>query len=187
MQVVAPAPFPVLPFDLQTWLNENPASPMGAAAVAIAEHYLGVPYRWGGANPSTGFDCSGLTQYVYGQLGVWLPHYAAAQFLAYPRIDPSQLEPGDLVFFEPKADGPGHVAIYVGNDQIVEAPHTGALVRVSSLSGAAASMGFLGAVRPYTDGSAVSATAQPEQQLSLFGLGTAATATLAHSPRAIPV
>ena len=142
------SPFPVIAFDPQLWLVDHPGTPVGDAVVAIAERYLGVPYRWGGNQPSTGFDCSGLTQFVYAQLGVWLPHYAAAQFLAYQRLDASQLQPGDLVFFEPKADGPGHVAIYAGNDHIVEAPHTGALVRIGSLSGAAASLGFLGAVRP---------------------------------------
>jgi cell wall-associated NlpC family hydrolase len=91
-------------------------------------------------------------QFVYAQLGIALPHYAAWQFAAFPKLDPSQLEPGDLVFFEPRADGPGHVAIYAGNDTIIEAPHTGALVRVGSLSGSAAAMGFLGAVRPYGAG-----------------------------------
>ena len=149
-KAVAPStsPFPVLAFDPQAWLGAHPGTPAGDAAVAIAEQFLGVPYRWGGNTPATGFDCSGLTQYVYAQLGVWLPHYAAAQFLAYPRVDPTQLEPGDLVFFEPKPDGPGHVAVYAGGDVIVEAPHTGAVVRLGSLSGAAASLGFLGAVRP---------------------------------------
>jgi cell wall-associated NlpC family hydrolase len=110
-----------------------------------------VPYVWGGAIPATGFDCSGLTRFVYAQLGVNLPHYAASQFAAFPKLDPSELQAGDLVFFEPKFDGPGHVALYMGNDQMIEAPHTGALVRVSSFSGAAARMGFLGAVRPYPD------------------------------------
>jgi cell wall-associated NlpC family hydrolase len=142
------SPFPVLTFDPRAWLVAHPGTAAGDAAVAIAEQYLGVPYRWGGATPSTGFDCSGLTQFVYAQLGVWLPHYAAAQFLAYARVDPTQLEPGDLVFFEPKPDGPGHVAIYAGGDVIVEAPHTGAVVRLGSLTGAATSLGFLGAVRP---------------------------------------
>jgi cell wall-associated NlpC family hydrolase len=139
----------VIPFDLEAWLHDNPASPLGAAAVALASHYLGVPYVWGGANPATGLDCSGLTMVVYAQLGIQLPHYAAAQFAMFPKLDPSQLEPGDLVFFEPKADGPGHVAIYAGGDRIIEAPHTGALVRFGSLSGDAAALGFLGAVRPY--------------------------------------
>jgi cell wall-associated NlpC family hydrolase len=144
-------PFQALTFDPAGWLHDNAASPTGASAVAIAQHYLGVPYRWGGAMPGTGFDCSGLTRFVYAQLGVSLPHYAAAQFAAFPRLDPAELQPGDLVFFEPKFDGPGHVALYIGNDQIIEAPHTGALIRISSLSGAAAAMGFLGAVRPYAD------------------------------------
>jgi cell wall-associated NlpC family hydrolase len=151
-QVQLPAPFQAIAFDPQAWLHNNPASPTGAAAVAIAMHYLGVPYRWGGAAPATGFDCSGLTQFVYAQLGIDLVHYAATQFASYPKLDPAQLQPGDLVFFEPKLDGPGHVAMYIGDDQIVEAPHTGALVRVNSLSGEAASLGFLGAVRPYAGG-----------------------------------
>jgi cell wall-associated NlpC family hydrolase len=144
-----PIPFQAIAFDPQAWLHNNPASPTGASAVAIAMHYLGVPYRWGGAVPATGFDCSGLTRFVYQQLGFSLVHYAATQFASYAKLDPAQLQPGDLVFFEPKLDGPGHVALYIGNDQIIEAPHTGALVRINSLSGEAAALGFLGAVRPY--------------------------------------
>jgi cell wall-associated NlpC family hydrolase len=146
---LAPIPFQAIAFSPQAWLHNNPASPTGASAVAIAQHYLRVPYVWGGAIPATGFDCSGLTRFVYAQLGVNLPHYAASQFAAFPKLDPAQLQPGDLVFFEPKFDGPGHVALYIGNDQMIEAPHTGALVRVSSFSKAAALM-LLGAVRPYT-------------------------------------
>ena len=148
--VLAPIPFEAISFNPQAWLHANPASPTGASAVAIALHYLGVPYRWGGAIPASGFDCSGLTRFVYAQLGINLPHYAAYQFADFGKLDPSDLRPGDLVFFEPKFDGPGHVALYMGNDLMIEAPHTGALVRISSLSGAAARLGFLGAVRPYT-------------------------------------
>jgi cell wall-associated NlpC family hydrolase len=153
--VSAPArvtiPLQALAFDPQAWLHDNAASATGAAAVSIAEHYLGVPYVWGGAMPSTGFDCSGLTAFVYEQLGVSLPHYAAAQFAEYPKLDPTELQPGDLVFFEPKVDGPGHVALYIGNDRIIEAPHTGALIRIVSFSGTVAKLGFLGAVRPYVE------------------------------------
>jgi cell wall-associated NlpC family hydrolase len=147
---LAPIPFQAIAFSPQAWLHNNPASPTGASVVAIAQHYLRVPYVWGGAIPATGFDCSGLTRFVYAQLGVNLPHYAASQFAAFPKLDSADLQPGDLVFFEPKFDGPGHVALYIGNDQMIEAPHTGALVRISSFSGAAVRMGFLGAVRPYT-------------------------------------
>ena len=159
--VLAPIPFEAISFNPHAWLHANPASPTGASAVAIALHYLGVPYRWGGAIPASGFDCSGLTRFVYAQLGINLPHYAAYQFADFAKLDPTDLQPGDLVFFEPKFDGPGHVALYIGNDQMIEAPHTGALVRISSFSGAAAQMGFLGAVRPYAGGAYVAPVTAP--------------------------
>jgi cell wall-associated NlpC family hydrolase len=150
--VVAATPFfvPAVPFDLTAWEHDNPGSTTGTAAVAIAQHFVGTPYVWGGASPTGGFDCSGLMLYVYSQLGVRLPHYAAAQFALFPKLQPDELQPGDLVFFEPKLDGPGHVAMYAGGDAIIEAPHTGALVRIGDLSRSAAALGFMGAVRPYT-------------------------------------
>jgi cell wall-associated NlpC family hydrolase len=103
-----------------------------SAAVGIAEQYLGVPYVWGGASPS-GFDCSGLVMYVYGQLGVSLPHYTVSQYNYPNAVHPSrsELEPGDLVFFA----GLGHVGIYVGNNEFIHAPHTGAVVSIDSLTG----------------------------------------------------
>ena len=119
---------------------------LGPQAVAIAKRYLGIPYVWGGATPTGGFDCSGLTMYVYRQLGISLDHYAAWQFLEGERIPPEQLQPGDLVFFHPQADGPGHVGIYVGDGKMLHAPHTGDVVRISSIQGRS---GYLGAVRPY--------------------------------------
>jgi peptidoglycan DL-endopeptidase CwlO len=113
-----------------TNLPNPPTSTLGGQAVAIAERYLGVPYVWGGASPS-GFDCSGLTMYVYAQLGVSLPHNAAAQYDSLPHVSESDLEPGDLVFF----DGLGHVGIYIGGGEMIHAPHTGTVVQISSLSG----------------------------------------------------
>jgi cell wall-associated NlpC family hydrolase len=98
-------------------------------AASIALQYLGVPYVYGGASPS-GFDCSGLVMYVYAQLGISLPHYTVAQWNATEPISQSQMEPGDLVFF----DGLGHVGIYIGNGQFVDAPHTGSVVRIDNLS-----------------------------------------------------
>jgi peptidoglycan DL-endopeptidase CwlO len=96
--------------------------------VAIALRYLGVPYVWGGSTPA-GFDCSGFVMYVYAQVGVSLPHYTGAQWNMGVPVARSDLEPGDLVFF----DGLGHVGIYIGGDQFVHAPHTGDVVKISSL------------------------------------------------------
>jgi cell wall-associated NlpC family hydrolase len=98
--------------------------------VAIAMQYLGIPYRWGGASPSTGFDCSGLIMYVYAQVGVSLPHYAAAQYTYGVPVAKSDLQPGDLVFF----NALGHNGIYIGGGQFIHAPHTGDVVKISSLS-----------------------------------------------------
>jgi cell wall-associated NlpC family hydrolase len=137
-----PVPAPAVELSMPSF-----GAPLGVEAVSIAEQYLGVPYVWGGSTPA-GFDCSGLTMYVYAQLGIQLPHYAAAQWNEGMKVDTSALEPGDLVFFEPTAAGPGHVAIYAGGDQIIEAPHTGDVVKLASLSETAASLGFVGAVRP---------------------------------------
>ena len=108
-------------------------------AAQIVLQYLGVPYVWGGSSPS-GFDCSGLVMYVYAQLGISLPHYTVAQWNATLPISSSQMEPGDLVFFY----GLGHVGIYIGNGQFVDAPHTGSVVRIDSLG---AFGGFDGARR----------------------------------------
>jgi cell wall-associated NlpC family hydrolase len=114
-------------------LNGNLPGDRYSAAVGIAEKYLGVPYVWGGASPSTGFDCSGLVMYVYEQLGVSLPHYTVSQYEWPNAVHPSrsQLEPGDLVFF---ADL-GHVGIYIGNNEFIHAPNSGTVVQISSLTG----------------------------------------------------
>jgi cell wall-associated NlpC family hydrolase len=98
-------------------------------AATIAMRYLGVPYVWGGASPS-GFDCSGLVMYVFAQLGIPLPHYAAAQYGFGTPVPADQLQPGDLVFF----DGLGHVGIYIGGGQMIHAPHTGDVVKISPIS-----------------------------------------------------
>jgi peptidoglycan DL-endopeptidase CwlO len=103
----------------------------GARVVAVAEQYLGAPYRWGGGSPATGFDCSGLVMYVYAKFGISLPHNAAMQYGHGRPIGRSDLRKGDLVFF----DGLGHVGIYVGGGNFIHAPHTGDVVRISSLSG----------------------------------------------------
>jgi cell wall-associated NlpC family hydrolase len=142
---LAAAPAPGLVSVQEPWLAH---ATTGTRAVAIAERYLGVPYRWGGADPS-GFDCSGLMMYVYRQLGVGLLHYSGAQFNEGARVPPDELRPGDLVFFEPGPLGPGHVGMYVGNGSFIQAPHTGDVVKISSLSDTQYALSYVGAVRPY--------------------------------------
>ena len=127
----------------------GPAGPTGAKAVAIAERYLGIPYVWGGADPAVGFDCSGLMMYVYAQLGISLPHFSGYQWYSGRHVAPNDLQPGDLVFFEPGPRGPGHVGMYVGGGEFVQAPHSGDVVRISSLREAAYALTYVGAVRPY--------------------------------------
>ena len=97
--------------------------------VGIAMQYLGVPYVWGGASPS-GFDCSGFSMYVYAQVGVSLPHHAASQYGMGTPVSKDQLQAGDLVFF----NGLGHMGIYIGGGQFIHAPHSGDVVKISSLS-----------------------------------------------------
>ena len=102
----------------------------GAQVVAIALQYLGVPYKWGGASPETGFDCSGLTMYVYAQVGISLPHLAAAQYRMGVPVPKSELQPGDLVFFNRLT----HMGMYIGGGNFIHAPRTGDVVKISPLS-----------------------------------------------------
>ena len=102
---------------------------LGQRAVRIAARELGVPYRYGGSSPS-GFDCSGLVAYVYGRLGVQLPHNAAAQYGYGRPVDQGHLKPGDLVFFH----GLGHVGLYIGHGNFIHAPRSGERVSIQSLA-----------------------------------------------------
>lgn len=124
-----PAPEDDSPDDSSTGADPgyDPPPPPPASrgdVVSIAAQYLGVPYVWGGASPS-GFDCSGLTMYVYAQVGVSLPHSAEAQYYAGTPVSPSEMAPGDLVFF---GNPISHVGIYVGGGSMIHAPFEGTVV-----------------------------------------------------------
>ena len=96
-----------------------------------AVSYLGIPYVWGGDRPSTGFDCSGFTSFVYAQHGIYLPHYSGYQAqMGYP-VDPGDIQPGDLLAF---GDPVHHVGIFLGNDLFIHAPRTGDVIKISHLS-----------------------------------------------------
>jgi cell wall-associated NlpC family hydrolase len=117
-----------------------PASGRAAIAVGYAMAQVGKPYVYGGAGPSA-FDCSGLTMRAWGAAGVGLSHSASAQYGEGTHISPSQLQPGDLVFYYSPIS---HVGMYIGNGMIVNAENPSAGIRVAPLY----SMPFVGAVRP---------------------------------------
>jgi cell wall-associated NlpC family hydrolase len=124
-----------------------PTAAGGSGAVQAAESQIGVPYVWGGESPkgsgSPGFDCSGLTAWSWGQVGVGLPHFSGAQMADTTPVPINDLQPGDLLFYG--AGGGDHVAMYVGPGQMIEAPYTGASVWITSLR---LGSGFAGAGRP---------------------------------------
>ena len=112
-----------------------PGSP-ASRVLSLSRAEIGVPYVWGGTSPG-GFDCSGLVQWVYGQLGIALPRTAQQQYDATDRLSPSELTPGSLLFFAdtyPSSDRITHVGIYIGNGRMVNAPAEGDVVREMPLS-----------------------------------------------------
>ena len=108
-------------------------SGLGQAAAKEAQRHLGAPYKIGGAAPR-GFDCSGLTYYVYHRLGLELPRSSAQQAKTGHRIRQSRLQPGDLVFFSTGSGrGVTHVGLYLGNRKFIHAPDQGKTVTISDL------------------------------------------------------
>jgi cell wall-associated NlpC family hydrolase len=130
----------------------------GQRVADLAMQWLGTPYSWGGGNPAgptwgaggpVGFDCSGLALWAWAQVGVPLPHYSGYQYRSGAHMSRANLMPGDLVFWAYDTSDPGsihHVAIYIGGGRIVQAPHTGDVVKISFMW----SNGYIGAARPGT-------------------------------------
>jgi NlpC/P60 family len=112
------------------------AGPRALAALAEAKRYTGTPYRWGGSSPKTGFDCSGLVQWAYAKAGIKIPRVTDQQFEAPggSRVGRRNLLPGDLVFFRDPSGYIHHVGISLGGDKFLHAPHTGDVVKTSSLN-----------------------------------------------------
>ena len=107
----------------------GPAPTRAERAVRFALDEVGVPYRWGGESPQTGFDCSGLVRWAYGRVGIDLPHNSYALYSDGRRVPESGMTPGDILFFE----GLGHVGLYLGRGRMVHAPQTGRNVEVVRL------------------------------------------------------
>ena len=111
------------------------AGPQAREALAVARKYMGTPYVWGGSTPQTGFDCSGLVQWAYAKAGIRIPRVTDQQILAEnaTKVGRNHLLPGDLVFFRDSTGYVHHVGISLGGDRFLHAPHTGDVVKISSL------------------------------------------------------
>ena len=154
------------------------ASPQALAALKEAEKYLGTPYRWGGSTPQTGFDCSGLVQWAYAKAGIRIPRVTDQQILAGngTPVRRSELLPGDLVFFRDATGYVHHVGMSLGGDKFIHAPHTGDVVKESSLKEPYYAQQFTGGRRfaAATAGAPSALAAQPD-----------APAATAADPRAV--
>jgi len=135
--VPAPAHTPVplfrTPAAVKRHLRMKREAPetLGDRMVSFAKRYIGVRYSWGGTSPRSGFDCSGFVRFVYGHFGISLPHSSFGDYWHGKQVGRWAMRPGDLVFF----DGEGHVGIYVGHGRFIHAPHTGTVVRISTMAG----------------------------------------------------
>ena len=125
-------------------------------AVELAKTLLGIPYRWAGANPAQGFDCSGLVYYVYNQLQVRVPRMQRDLFHRAQQIQKSQLQPGDLLFFDTFARL-SHVGIYIGEGRFIHAPRRGLAVSIESMDSSYYRKRYVGARRVMGDATAAGA------------------------------
>jgi len=130
--VTRPTPFPRAPAP-----PAAPAARPDLAVTAEAEDVVrtalslqGTPYRLGGDEPDSGFDCSGFVRYVFAQYGIGVPRTTAEQYLMGRPVRLADIEPGDLIFFSTVAPGASHVGIALGGDEFVHAPATNGVVRI---------------------------------------------------------
>jgi cell wall-associated NlpC family hydrolase len=129
--------------DIRSRGSTDPLAALRDRVALEGLEQIGVPYRWAGASPETGFDCSGLIMWLWSNHGVELPHYAAAQYGLGMHVGVADLQIGDLVFFHDLR----HVAMYIGHGYVLHAPHPGDVVRIAPLGGARFSATYDGATR----------------------------------------
>lgn len=138
---LAPVPEPtttITPASTPNVASNGASNEGGTAVVEQARNYLGIPYLWGGADPATGFDCSGLVQQVFDDLGVSVPRTSAQQSkVGAPVGSLAEARPGDLLFWASSRPGQSnHIGIYVGDGQMLHAPYTGEVVKVGPVRSA---------------------------------------------------
>jgi cell wall-associated NlpC family hydrolase len=126
--------------------TNEPISPNSKGIIQLAKQYLGTPYKWGGANPKTGFDCSGFVQWLMARKGVKVGRTTYDQIKQGQPVGRKQLQPGDTVFFS-KGGDVHHEGLYIGHGQFIHAPHTGDVIKISSLSDPYYSQQFAGGRR----------------------------------------
>ena len=136
-RTAVPRPFPGAPTPSEPGPPPSPGpgplpSPEASKLVTTALSLKGIQYRNGGSEPTGGFDCSGLVQWVFAQHGTAVPRDTRAQYDAGRKIDKDEIQPGDLIFFETVGKGPSHVGIALGGDEFVHAPSSRGVVRVEN-------------------------------------------------------
>jgi cell wall-associated NlpC family hydrolase len=131
LPVAVERPTPTSPPHRAPTRARKPKPTLGERAARIALRAVGVPYRWGGISPASGFDCSGLVYWAYGRLGIALPHSSYALYREGRGVARSRMKAGDVLVFS----GLGHVGLYVGRGRMVHAPHSGARVEIVRLGG----------------------------------------------------
>ncbi len=172
---MAPAAAPAAtindPDVVRASISAREAAPASVSLVRYAKKFIGVPYRWGGSDPS-GFDCSGYIQYVYARFGVKMDHSTYAQRAAFPAVARKNLRAGDLVFFS----GSGHAGIYIGRGRFIHSPRSGKRIHIASLSDGWYARSYSGAVRPPLTGQRLRSTSGSDSGRSV---GTRAVSSAA--------
>lgn len=145
----SPFPNPSSPTSIKPDLLADSALVSAAALIRTARSLEGVPYRWGGDQPSTGFDCSGFVQYVLAKHQIAAPRTSAEQYALGTQVDLEQVRAGDLVFFSTVAPGASHVGLAVNAEEFVHAPASSGVVRVERVRSPYWSARYVGARRVF--------------------------------------